>query len=128
MEYSEGRAIKIANQENSIHQTYPSNMKGDKGFISGVHHHQTGLAKKLNKFKQNKKDAKKHMNTHMVAQRLNHLPAMRETWVRSLGPEDPLEKEMATHSSTLAWRIPWRSLVGYSPRGHKELDTTERLN
>ena len=64
----------------------------------------------------------------MVAQRLNHLPAMRETWVRSLGPEDPLEKEMATHSSTLAWRIPWRSLVGYSPRGHKELDTTERLN
>ena len=103
-------------------------MKGDKGFISGVHHHQTGLAKKLNKFKQNKKDAKKHMNTHMVAQRLNHLPAMWETWVRSLGPEDPVEKEMATHSSTLAWRIPWRSLVGYSPRGHKELDTTERLN
>ena len=56
-------------------------MRGDKDFISGVHHHQTGLAKKLNKFKQNKKDAKKHMNTHMVAQRLNHLPAMRETWV-----------------------------------------------
>ena len=35
------------------------------------------------------------------------LPAMRETWVRSLGREDPLEKEMATHSSILAWRIPW---------------------
>ena len=35
------------------------------------------------------------------------LPAMRETWVRSLGGEDPLEKEMATHSSILAWKIPW---------------------
>ena len=42
----------------------------------------------------------------LVAQRLKHLPAMQETWVRSLGREDPLEKEMATHSSTLAWRIP----------------------
>ena len=43
----------------------------------------------------------------LVAQRLKHLPAMRETWVRSLGGEDPLEKEMATHSSIFAWRIPW---------------------
>ena len=43
----------------------------------------------------------------LVAQRLKHLPAMRETWVRFLGREDPLEKEMATHSSILAWRIPW---------------------
>ena len=54
---------------------------------------------------------------------------MQETWVRSLGREDPLEKEMAPHSSTLAWRIPWREEpVGYSPWGHKELDTTERLH
>ena len=37
---------------------------------------------------------------------VKHLPTMRETWVRSLGREDPLEKEMATHSSTLAWKIP----------------------
>ena len=44
----------------------------------------------------------------LVAQRLKCLPAMRETRVRSLGREDPLEKEMATHSSTLAWGIPWR--------------------
>ena len=44
----------------------------------------------------------------LVAQRLKRLPAMQETWVRSLGQEDPLEKEMATHSSTVAWRIPWR--------------------
>ena len=42
----------------------------------------------------------------LVAQTINSLPAMWETWVRSLGWEDPLEKEMATHSSTLAWRIP----------------------
>ena len=42
-----------------------------------------------------------------MAQRLKRLPGMQETWVRSLGREDPLEKEMATHSSTLAWRIPW---------------------
>ena len=43
----------------------------------------------------------------LVTQRLKRLPAMQETWVRSLGGEDPLEKEMATHSSILAWRIPW---------------------
>ena len=42
-----------------------------------------------------------------VAQRLKRLPAMRETWVQSLGWEEPLEKEMATYSSILAWRIPW---------------------
>ena len=47
-----------------------------------------------------------------VAQRLKHLPAMRETWVQSLGQEDPLEKEMATHSSILAWRIPWTEEPG----------------
>ena len=44
--------------------------------------------------------------TSLVAQRLKCLPAMRETWVQSLGQENPLEKEMATHSSILAWRIP----------------------
>ena len=38
---------------------------------------------------------------------VKHLPTMRETWVRSLGWEDPLEKEMATHSSVLVWKIPW---------------------
>ena len=57
-----------------------------------------------------------------------NLPVLetRETRVRSLGQKDPLEKEMATHSSILAWRIPWtRSLAGYSTWGHKELDTSE---
>ena len=43
----------------------------------------------------------------LVAQMVKHLPAMLETQVQSLGQEDPLEKEMATHSSTLAWKIPW---------------------
>ena len=48
----------------------------------------------------------------LVAQRLKRLPIMRETWVRSLGREDPLKKEMATHSSILAWRIPWMEEPG----------------
>ena len=57
---------------------------------------------------------------------VKRLSTMQETWVPSLGREDPLEKEMAIHSSTIAWKIPWRrSLVGYSPWGLKESDTTE---
>ena len=48
----------------------------------------------------------------LVAQTVKNLPAMRETWVQSLGWEDPLEKEMATHSSILAWRIPWTEEPG----------------
>ena len=55
-----------------------------------------------------------------------NLPAMRETQVLSLGREDPLEKETATHSSVLAWRIPWTEEPGgLSPRSHKDWDTTE---
>ena len=51
---------------------------------------------------------------------------MWETWVRSLGQEDPLEKEMATHCSILAWRIPWtEELGGLQSMGRKESDTTE---
>ena len=50
---------------------------------------------------------------------------MQEAWVRSLGGEDSLEKEMATHSSILAWEIPWtEEPVGYSSWGHEELDVT----
>ena len=60
---------------------------------------------------------------------VKRLPAMHETGVRFLGREDPLEKEMAIHSSTLAWKIHGRrSLIGYSPWGCKESDTTERLH
>ena len=54
---------------------------------------------------------------------------MWETRVRFLGQEDPLEKEMASHSSTLAWKIRGRrSLIGYSPWGRKDLDTTDQLH
>ena len=52
------------------------------------------------------------MDSSLVAQRLKRLPGMRENWVRSLGWEDPLGKEMATHSSTLAWKIPWTEETG----------------
>ena len=58
----------------------------------------------------------------LVAQLVKNLPPMRETWVCFLGWEDPLEKGMATHSSILAWRIPW------SPWGCKELDMTVQLS
>ena len=62
----------------------------------------------------------------LVTQMVKCLPAMQEIWVQSLGPEDPLEKDMATHSSILARRIPRAEEPGgYSPWGRKELDTTE---
>ena len=62
-----------------------------------------------------------------MAQRIKNPPSMLETWVQSLGGEDPLEEGMATHSGILAWRIPWtdRSLEGCSPWGCKGLDRTE---
>ena len=62
---------------------------------------------------------------------VKYLPTMQETWVRSLGWEDPLEKEMTTHSSTLAWKIPWteepgrlQSIMGLQ----KDSDMTEQLH
>ena len=64
------------------------------------------------------------LRASLVAHLVKNLPAMRETWVWSLGWEDPLEKGKATHSSILAWRIPW---TVYSPWGRKELDMTEWL-
>ena len=68
-----------------------------------------------------------YLRASLVARRLKRLPAMWETWVRSLGWEDPLEKEMATHSSTLACRILWtEELGGLQSTGRKESDTTER--
>ena len=50
--------------------------------------------------------------TSLVAQMVKCLPTMQETWVQSLGQEDLLEKEMATHSSILAWKIPWMEELG----------------
>ena len=65
----------------------------------------------------------------LVVQTVKRLPAMQETRVQFLGREDPLEKEMAIHSSTLAWKIPWmEEPEGYSPWGHKGSDMTERLH
>ena len=65
----------------------------------------------------------------MVTQ-VSHLSTMRETWVPSLGREDPLEKEMATHSSTIAWKISLNfcCLAGSSPWGHKESEATENAH
>ena len=64
-----------------------------------------------------------------MAQTVKNLPAMQEICVQSLHWEDPLEKEVATHSNILAWRIHGqRSRMGCSSWGHKESDTTERLN
>ena len=53
-----------------------------------------------------------YTTSSLVAQTVKHLPTMWETWVQSLGHEDLLEKEMATHSSILAWKIPWRGEPG----------------
>ena len=64
----------------------------------------------------------------LVAQMVKNLPAVQETQIWSLGQEDPLEKEIATNYSILAWKIQGqRRLVGYSPWGHNDLDTTEWL-
>ena len=60
-----------------------------------------------------------------MAQLAKNSPAMQETQVQSLGQEDPLEKEMATHSSILAWKIPWTEKLGrLLSMGLQELDTT----
>ena len=64
-----------------------------------------------------------------MAQMVKCLPTMRETWVRSLGQEVPLEKEMETHSSILAWKIPWTEEPGrIQCMGCKESDMTERFH
>ena len=73
---------------------------------------------------------KGYIGASLVAQRLKHLPPMWETQVQSLGWENPLEKEMATHSSTLARKIPWMEKPGVTVPGlqsmvSQESDTTE---
>ena len=65
----------------------------------------------------------------LVAQTVRNLPAMQETRVQSLGWEDPLEEEMATHSIILAWEIPWTEEPGkLQSMGWQESDTTENSN
>ena len=61
----------------------------------------------------------------LVAQMVKHLSAMLETQVQSLGREDPLEKEMATHSSTLAWKIPWMEKPGVTVPGLQSMVSQE---
>ena len=67
--------------------------------------------------------------TSLVTQMLKNLPAMPETWIESLGWEDPLKKGMAIHSSILAWRIPWTEEPDglYTVHGVAESDTTEAI-
>ena len=68
-----------------------------------------------------------YSSAYLVAQMVKNPPAMWETWVRSLDWEDLLEKEMATHSSILTWKIPWTEEPGkQQSMGRKESDTTER--
>ena len=71
----------------------------------------------------------KATSRRMIAQQVKNPPEMQETQVWSLGCEDPLEREVATHCSILAWEIPWteRSLAGYSSWGHRELDRIWQL-
>ena len=69
------------------------------------------------------------LGASLVAQLVKNLPAMQETWVRSLGQEDPLEKEMTTYSSILAWRISLtEEPAGLQSMESQESDTTQRLN
>ena len=64
--------------------------------------------------------------TFLVAQMVKNLPAIQQTWAQSLGQEDPLEKETATHSSSLAWRIPpTEEPCGLRPQGSTESDVIE---
>ena len=66
-------------------------------------------------------------NDIQVAQTVKNLPTVQETHVLSVGQEDPMEKEMVTHSSIIAWEIPWTEEADGRPWGRKELDTTEQL-
>ena len=87
-----------------------------------------------NQQKQQTRD-ESQQGSSLIAQTVKNLPALQETQVRSLGWEDPLKKEMETHSSILGIGIlptpvefhGQRSLAGYRPRGHKESDMTEQL-
>ena len=74
-----------------------------------------------NKWGNNGNSDRLYFLASLVAQKIKRLPAMQETWVQSLGQEDPLEKEMATHSSTLAWKIPWEGPGRLQSMGSKRV-------
>ena len=71
--------------------------------------------------------ALEYFRTSLVAQLIKNLPAMQKTWVQSLSWEDPLEEGMATHSSILAWKIPWTEEPGSLQSVESQSDTTEQL-
>ena len=71
-----------------------------------------GVAKSRTRLRDFTSTSTESQGASLVAQLVKNLPAMQETWVQSLGWEDPLAKEMATHSSTLAWKIPWTEKPG----------------
>ena len=76
-----------------------------------------------------KEEAAMPTRASLIAQLVEHLPAVQETRVQFLGREDPLEKELADHSSVLAWRIPWTEEPGrLQSMGSQGSDKTERLN
>ena len=84
-----------------------------------------GVAQSWTRLKQLSSSSSSSSRTSLIAQLENNLPAMQETRVRSLGQEDPLEKKLATHSSILAWRIPWTEKPGrLQSTGSQESDTT----
>ena len=66
-----------------------------------------GVTKSQTQLSETKHNTRTTLRASLVAQLVKNLPAMQETWVQSLGWEDPLEKGRSTHSSILAWRIPW---------------------
>ena len=69
---------------------------------------------------------KSYLANSLEAQTVKNLPVMQGAWIQSSGRENPLEKEMSTHSSILAWRIPWREEPGgLQSKGSQELDMTE---
>ena len=76
----------------------------------------------------NSRDHVDPLRASLTAQRLKNLPAVQETRVQFLGQKDPLAKGMATHSSILAWRIPWTEETVKHPWGCKESDTSEATN
>ena len=76
-----------------------------------------------------KNDKIKYLGASLGSQSVKNPPAMQETWVHSLGQEDPLEEEMAIHTSILAWEIPWtEGPDGLLSMGSHESDTTYQLN
>ena len=84
------------------------NTRHFKGSVESLYHNKLSLVLQKGSFR----DISGSQLLTLDYEFLKHLPLMRETWVWSLGQEDPLEKEMATHSSILAWRIPWMEEPG----------------